>query len=159
MFSKTLKWKLIDPKRLLTFWNSDSRLFCLAQFHIFLCHPWLVQRSIFTLGFVTNMLRKLFLFKIFLALLFLWMISLSDSDKLFVTLQMIVPCFINSDWLQNSLHSWVQRCQSAQTAEIIEMLKEVMPYLRTWFFCLHISACLKHVVLMENEGGNAEIAY
>ena len=72
---------------------------------------------------------------------------------MFAPLQMILQCFVNPDWLQNSLHSWVQRCQNAQTAEVIEMLKEVMPYPSTLFFFPHISACLAHV-LMENEGKN-----
>lgn len=38
---------------------------------------------------------------------------------------MILKRYINSDWLQNSLNTWVQRCQNAHSAESIEMLKEV----------------------------------
>ncbi|XP_062102311.1 histone-lysine N-methyltransferase SUVR5 isoform X2 [Humulus lupulus] len=37
---------------------------------------------------------------------------------------MILKCYINSDWLQNSFNTWEQRCQNAHSAESIEMLKE-----------------------------------
>ncbi|XP_022132629.1 histone-lysine N-methyltransferase SUVR5 isoform X2 [Momordica charantia] len=57
----------------------------------------------------------------------------SDLGRMLLKLQnMIVQCFMNSDWLQNSLNSWVQRCQNAQTAEIIEMLKEELADAILW---------------------------
>lgn len=57
----------------------------------------------------------------------------SDLGRMLMKLQnMIVQCFINSDWLQNSLHSWVQQCQNAQTAEMIEMLKEELADAILW---------------------------
>ncbi|KAI4327534.1 hypothetical protein L6164_019983 [Bauhinia variegata] len=36
----------------------------------------------------------------------------------------ILERYINADWLQNSFHSWVERCQNANSAESIELLKE-----------------------------------
>ncbi|WCJ30996.1 Histone-lysine N-methyltransferase SUVR5 [Euphorbia peplus] len=49
----------------------------------------------------------------------------SDLGRMLLRLQnMISPRYINSDWLVNSFHSWAQRCQDAQSAESIELLKE-----------------------------------
>lgn len=57
----------------------------------------------------------------------------SDLGRMLLKLQnMILQCFVNPDWLQNSLHSWVQRCQNAQTAEVIEMLKEELADAILW---------------------------
>ncbi|GKU99115.1 hypothetical protein SLEP1_g12009 [Rubroshorea leprosula] len=48
-----------------------------------------------------------------------------DLGRMLLKLQsMILQSYINSDWLKNSFHSWVQRCQKAQSAESIELLKE-----------------------------------
>lgn len=46
-------------------------------------------------------------------------------ENVIFPLQMILQCYINSDWLKNSFHLWVQQCQNAHSAESIEMLKEV----------------------------------
>ncbi|TYH29058.1 hypothetical protein ES288_A02G194200v1 [Gossypium darwinii] len=49
----------------------------------------------------------------------------SDLGKMLLKLQtMILPCYINAEWLQESLHSWVQQCQNAHSAESVELLKE-----------------------------------
>ncbi|PON54097.1 putative retinoblastoma binding protein (RIZ) [Parasponia andersonii] len=49
----------------------------------------------------------------------------SDLGRMLLKLQnMILKSYINSDWLQNSFNTWVQRCQNAHSAESIEMLKE-----------------------------------
>ena len=40
-------------------------------------------------------------------------------------LQMILQCCLNSNWLHSSFHSWVQQCQNANSAESVEMLREV----------------------------------
>ncbi|KAL5557205.1 hypothetical protein UlMin_039441 [Ulmus minor] len=49
----------------------------------------------------------------------------SDLGRMLLKLQnMILQCYINSDWLQNSFNSWVQRCEKAYSAESVEMLKE-----------------------------------
>ncbi|XP_038700350.1 histone-lysine N-methyltransferase SUVR5 isoform X1 [Tripterygium wilfordii] len=48
-----------------------------------------------------------------------------DLGRMLLKLQnMISKSYINSDWLQRSLQSWVQRCQGALSAESIELLKE-----------------------------------
>ncbi|GLU13667.1 hypothetical protein SLE2022_302870 [Rubroshorea leprosula] len=48
-----------------------------------------------------------------------------DLGRMLLKLQrMILQSYINSDWLKNSFHSWVQHCQNAQSAESIELLKE-----------------------------------
>ncbi|XP_062154230.1 histone-lysine N-methyltransferase SUVR5 isoform X2 [Alnus glutinosa] len=49
----------------------------------------------------------------------------SELGRMLLKLQkMILQRYINSDWLHHSFHSWTQRCQNAQSAESIEMLKE-----------------------------------
>ncbi|XVF61946.1 hypothetical protein PTKIN_Ptkin08bG0175900 [Pterospermum kingtungense] len=49
----------------------------------------------------------------------------SDLGKMLLKLQnMILQCYINADWLQESFHSWVQRCRNAHSAESVELLKE-----------------------------------
>ncbi|CAK9185457.1 unnamed protein product [Ilex paraguariensis] len=49
----------------------------------------------------------------------------SDLGRMLVKLQnMILLCYLSTRWLQHSLQSWVQRCQNANSAEFIEMLKE-----------------------------------
>lgn len=49
----------------------------------------------------------------------------SELGKMLLKLQkMILQHYINSDWLDHSYQSWAQRCQNAQSAESIEMLKE-----------------------------------
>ncbi|XWS45352.1 hypothetical protein CRYUN_Cryun15aG0129500 [Craigia yunnanensis] len=49
----------------------------------------------------------------------------SDLGKMLLKLRsMILPRYINADWLQESFHSWVQQCQNAHSAESIELLKE-----------------------------------
>ena len=51
--------------------------------------------------------------------------------------QMILPSYTSHDWLKNSFDLWVQRCQSAQSAESIEILTEVLiPFLLYCFFFL-----------------------
>ncbi|XP_051121071.1 histone-lysine N-methyltransferase SUVR5 [Andrographis paniculata] len=49
----------------------------------------------------------------------------SDLGKMLLKLQnMILPRCLNSEWLHQSLLPWKQRCQDANSAEFIEMLKE-----------------------------------
>ncbi|KAF6166554.1 hypothetical protein GIB67_005416 [Kingdonia uniflora] len=49
----------------------------------------------------------------------------SDLGKMLLKLQrMILQHYVNPDWLQHSFDSWTQRCESAQSAESVEMLKE-----------------------------------
>ncbi|CAA0840892.1 Histone-lysine N-methyltransferase SUVR5 [Striga hermonthica] len=49
----------------------------------------------------------------------------SDLGRMLSKLQnMILHRYLNQDWLHQSLHSWNQRCEDANTAESIEMLKE-----------------------------------
>ncbi|XP_065874017.1 histone-lysine N-methyltransferase SUVR5-like [Euphorbia lathyris] len=49
----------------------------------------------------------------------------SDLGRMLLKLQnMMLPCYMNSDWLQHSFHSWAQHCEVAQSAESIELLKE-----------------------------------
>ncbi|KAM7265750.1 hypothetical protein ACFE04_003433 [Oxalis oulophora] len=49
----------------------------------------------------------------------------SDLGGMLLKLQnMILQQYMNSDWLQNYSNSWVHRCQNADTAETIELLKE-----------------------------------
>ncbi|XP_052195621.1 histone-lysine N-methyltransferase SUVR5 isoform X2 [Diospyros lotus] len=51
--------------------------------------------------------------------------SYSDLGSVLLKLQtMIMESCLNSDWLQHSFHSWAQRCQNANSAESVEMLKE-----------------------------------
>ncbi|PIN21514.1 histone H3 (Lys9) methyltransferase SUV39H1/Clr4, required for transcriptional silencing [Handroanthus impetiginosus] len=49
----------------------------------------------------------------------------SDLGRMLLKLQnMILQSCLTSDWLHQSMESWKQRCQDANTAECIEMLKE-----------------------------------
>ncbi|XVE82696.1 hypothetical protein DITRI_Ditri16bG0026600 [Diplodiscus trichospermus] len=49
----------------------------------------------------------------------------SDLGKMLLKLQsMILPRYMNADWLQESFHSWIKQCQNASSAESIELLKE-----------------------------------
>lgn len=43
------------------------------------------------------------------------------------SLQSILAHYISADWLQHTSHSWIERCQSTNSAESVELLKEV-PY-------------------------------
>lgn len=48
-----------------------------------------------------------------------------DLGRMLLKLQsMIFHTYLNSDWMGSSFHSWVQRCQNAQSAESIELLNE-----------------------------------
>ncbi|KAL5752788.1 hypothetical protein ACOSQ2_023295 [Xanthoceras sorbifolium] len=52
-------------------------------------------------------------------------IGYSDLGRMLLKLQsMILQPYINSEWLQHSFPSWVQRCQNVHSAESIELLKE-----------------------------------
>lgn len=66
-----------------------------------------------------------------------------------LSLQSILGQYIRADWLQYSSHSWVERCQSTNSAESVELLKEVshnfcynFMYLKKSFylFCLIFDA-------------------
>ncbi|KAJ0754235.1 putative [histone H3]-lysine(4) N-trimethyltransferase transcription factor C2H2 family [Helianthus annuus] len=49
----------------------------------------------------------------------------SDLGNMLLKLEkMILQRFLESSWLEHSLETWVQRCQTAHSAESIEMLKE-----------------------------------
>ncbi|KAJ7944359.1 Histone-lysine N-methyltransferase SUVR5 [Quillaja saponaria] len=49
----------------------------------------------------------------------------SDLGRMLLKLQnMILPCYINAEWLQHSFHPWIERCQNANSAESFELLKE-----------------------------------
>ncbi|XP_057491802.1 histone-lysine N-methyltransferase SUVR5-like [Actinidia eriantha] len=49
----------------------------------------------------------------------------SDLGRMLLKLQsMILQCCLNSNWLHNSFHSWVQQCQNANSAESVELLRE-----------------------------------
>lgn len=49
----------------------------------------------------------------------------SELGRMLLKLQkMILQCYINSNWLHHSFHSWTQRCENAHSAESIELLKE-----------------------------------
>ncbi|XP_027151736.1 histone-lysine N-methyltransferase SUVR5 isoform X1 [Coffea eugenioides] len=57
----------------------------------------------------------------------------SDLGKMLLKLQnMILQCCINADWLQHSLPSWIQRCQNANSAECVEILKEELVESIVW---------------------------
>ncbi|XVF59547.1 hypothetical protein PTKIN_Ptkin07bG0284900 [Pterospermum kingtungense] len=57
----------------------------------------------------------------------------SDLGKMLLKLQsMILPRYINADWLQESFHSWVQRCHNANSAESVELLKEELFDIILW---------------------------
>lgn len=38
---------------------------------------------------------------------------------------MILMNYISPDWVKNSFQSWVEQCHSADSAESVEILKEV----------------------------------
>lgn len=38
---------------------------------------------------------------------------------------MILQHYVDPGWLENSFKSWEQRCQKAQSAEAVDVLKEV----------------------------------
>lgn len=40
-------------------------------------------------------------------------------------LQMILPTYVNTAWLENSFGSWKQSCQNANSAESVEVLTKV----------------------------------
>ncbi|XP_058081322.1 histone-lysine N-methyltransferase SUVR5 isoform X2 [Magnolia sinica] len=47
----------------------------------------------------------------------------SDLGRMLLKIQSIMlPAYINPDWLEDSFGSWSQRCQKAQSAELIETL-------------------------------------
>lgn len=49
----------------------------------------------------------------------------SDLGRMLLKLQnMILQQYLKSEWLEHSFQSWVQRCQVAQSAESIELLRE-----------------------------------
>ncbi|XP_027361259.1 histone-lysine N-methyltransferase SUVR5-like isoform X2 [Abrus precatorius] len=49
----------------------------------------------------------------------------SDFGRMLLKLHnSILQPYINADWLQHSYHSWDERCQSANSAELVELLKE-----------------------------------
>lgn len=49
----------------------------------------------------------------------------SDYGRMLLRLHnSILQHYINVDWLQHSYHSWVERCQNANSAESVELLKE-----------------------------------
>ncbi|KAH7846567.1 hypothetical protein Vadar_015622 [Vaccinium darrowii] len=51
--------------------------------------------------------------------------SYSDLGRMLLKLQhMIQQGCLNSAWLQHSSHSWVQKCQNADSAESVEILRE-----------------------------------
>lgn len=55
-------------------------------------------------------------------------LSICVSDQhlmLCFVLKMIQQGCLNSAWLQHSSHSWVQKCQNADSAESVEILREV----------------------------------
>jgi len=43
-----------------------------------------------------------------------------------IFLQMLLQQYIDGNWLQHSFQLWVEKCQSALSAESIELLKEVV---------------------------------
>ncbi|XP_057980671.1 histone-lysine N-methyltransferase SUVR5 [Malania oleifera] len=48
-----------------------------------------------------------------------------DLGRMLLKLQnMILQRYLNSEWLEHSLHSWAHHCQNAHRAESVEMLKE-----------------------------------
>lgn len=49
----------------------------------------------------------------------------SEVMSLLLSLQMILQQYIKSDWLEHSFQSWEQRCQVVQSAESVELLREV----------------------------------
>ncbi|KAJ4827585.1 hypothetical protein Tsubulata_004814 [Turnera subulata] len=49
----------------------------------------------------------------------------SDLGRMLLKLQnMILQRYMNSEWLQRSFQSWVQRCQAAHSAESVELLRQ-----------------------------------
>ncbi|KAJ6827109.1 histone-lysine N-methyltransferase SUVR5 [Iris pallida] len=57
----------------------------------------------------------------------------SDLGRMLLKLQtMILPTYVSSDWLENSLSSWIHRCQSVQTADYVEILTEELVASMQW---------------------------
>ncbi|XP_076921428.1 histone-lysine N-methyltransferase SUVR5-like [Bidens hawaiensis] len=57
----------------------------------------------------------------------------SDLGNMLLKLEkMILQHFINSNWLENSHETWARRCQTAHSAEFIEMLKEELSESIKW---------------------------
>ncbi|XP_023744277.1 histone-lysine N-methyltransferase SUVR5 [Lactuca sativa] len=57
----------------------------------------------------------------------------SDLGNMLLKLEnMILQRFIDSFWLEHSKETWVQKCQNAQTAESIELLKEELGEAINW---------------------------
>ncbi|KAK7263045.1 hypothetical protein RJT34_30629 [Clitoria ternatea] len=51
--------------------------------------------------------------------------SYSDFGRMLIKLQnSIAKHYINPDWIQHSFYSWAERCQKADSAESVELLKE-----------------------------------
>ncbi|TKY55778.1 Histone-lysine N-methyltransferase SUVR5 [Spatholobus suberectus] len=51
--------------------------------------------------------------------------SYSDFGRMLLKLQnSIVKHYTNADWIQHSSYSWAERCQNANSAESVELLKE-----------------------------------
>ncbi|KAK7359933.1 hypothetical protein VNO77_01902 [Canavalia gladiata] len=51
--------------------------------------------------------------------------SYSDFGRMLLKLQnSIVKHYTNADWIQYSSYSWAERCQNANSAELVELLKE-----------------------------------
>ncbi|KAK7263044.1 hypothetical protein RJT34_30628 [Clitoria ternatea] len=51
--------------------------------------------------------------------------SYSDFGRMLLKLQnSIVKHYMNPDWIQHSFYSWAERCQNADSAELVELLKE-----------------------------------
>ncbi|KAJ1419080.1 Histone-lysine N-methyltransferase SUVR5 [Sesbania bispinosa] len=48
----------------------------------------------------------------------------SDFGRMLIKLHIILQHYINANWLHHSSNSWVERCQSANSAESVELLKE-----------------------------------
>ena len=63
---------------------------------------------------------------------------------------MILQCCINADWLQHSLPSWIQRCQNANSAECVEILKEVGSYLVVLVCAAMSYFSRRHIVVSKN---------
>lgn len=51
------------------------------------------------------------------------------------SLQSILQHHVNADWLQHSYPSWVERCQNTNSAESVELLKEVLVNSDYQFIC------------------------
>ncbi|MCL7050917.1 hypothetical protein MKW94_000167 [Papaver nudicaule] len=57
----------------------------------------------------------------------------SDLGRMLLKLQtMVLPQYVDPNWLQNSFNLWVERCHNAQSAESVETLKEELVNSVTW---------------------------